>query len=173
MISIHPITPECAGVYKAVRLRALQDTPSAFCTTYAQESTVTDAQWHERAARFLGGTGTGLIALEDDEPCGLVRGSPDEGGDATVAWVESMWVAPTHRKRGVGRLLIDSVEAWARPRGVRTLKLMVTSTNDPAIAFYERLMFVRTGKTAPHRNNPAVPEWEMARPVHLRTQRSD
>lgn len=43
MITIEPITPQTALTFKAARLRALQDTPSAFGSTYAKESQLTDA----------------------------------------------------------------------------------------------------------------------------------
>ena len=38
MISLESVTPQNAMTYKAVRLEALQDTPSAFSSTYAKES---------------------------------------------------------------------------------------------------------------------------------------
>lgn len=39
MITIEPITAENVGLFKTVRLRALQDAPHAFSATYAKEST--------------------------------------------------------------------------------------------------------------------------------------
>ena len=38
MIEIKRITPETALVFKEARLRALQDSPLAFSSTYARES---------------------------------------------------------------------------------------------------------------------------------------
>jgi len=38
MIKIKRITPEIALVFKQVRLRALEDSPTAFSSTYAKES---------------------------------------------------------------------------------------------------------------------------------------
>ena len=76
-----------------------------------------------------------------------------------------MWTAPTHRKQGVGRLLINEIHNWAHVRNARTLLLMVTSNNDTAIQFYERLGFARTGRTEPYPNDPAVIEYEMSRPI--------
>jgi ribosomal protein S18 acetylase RimI-like enzyme len=53
----------------------------------------------------------------------------------------------------------------ARRREARTLLLMVTSNNEPAMRFYEKLGFARTGRTEPYPNDPAVLEYEMARPI--------
>jgi len=42
---------------------------------------------------------------------------------------------------------------------------MVTSNNEPAILFYQRLGFTLTGRTAPYANDPALLEFEMSRPI--------
>jgi ribosomal protein S18 acetylase RimI-like enzyme len=42
---------------------------------------------------------------------------------------------------------------------------MVTSRNDAAMRFYERLGFKRTGRTEPYPDDPALVEYEMARPL--------
>ena len=61
-----------------------------------------------------------------------------------------MWTAPKHRKLGIGRLLVNEVLNWARGRNARELQLMVTSNNEPAIRFYQRLGFTETGRTEPY-----------------------
>ena len=161
---LQPITVENAFVFKEVRLRALRDTPSAFGSTYARESQLTDAEWIERANRWNGEKGIGFLAMDEEVACGIAGSFLDEN-TATRAHLISMWTAPTHRRHGVGRLLVDEVAAWARLRGARTLQLMVTSVNEPAMRFYERLGFVRTGRTEPYPNDPAVVEYEMARAI--------
>jgi len=65
----------------------------------------------------------------------------------------------------VSASLIDAVRGWAKSRGVAALKLMVTSENNRAIAFYERYGFVKTGRTEPYPNDPALFEFEMVRPT--------
>ncbi|MCC7141982.1 MAG: GNAT family N-acetyltransferase [Candidatus Eisenbacteria bacterium] len=76
-----------------------------------------------------------------------------------------MWVAPEHRRHGVGRSLVESILEWARSRGVSTLCLTVTSNDDAATRFYERLGFAPTGKGGPYRSDPALSEFEMSRPI--------
>ena len=164
MILIEPIAVHNVAVFKEVRLRALRDTPSAFGSTYARESQLTDAQWIERAIRWNGEKGIGFLAMDDGVACGIAGSFLDED-DATRAQLISMWTASTHRRQGVGRLLVDEVAGWARLRGAHTLQLMVTSVNEPALRFYERLGFTRTGRTGPYPNDLNVIEYEMARAI--------
>lgn len=76
-----------------------------------------------------------------------------------------MWFAPTHRRLGIGRTLVEAIVAWARTQNVRTLLLLATSNNDGAIKFYQRLGFSLTGKTEPYRNDPALLDYEMRRSI--------
>ena len=168
MIVVVPVTPQNVQIFKAVRLHALQDAPYAFSATYAQESQLNDADWLERAERWNGENGIGFLAMDGDAPCGIA-GSFLDSEDRTRAKLVSMWTAPTHRQRGAGRLLVDEVTRWAARRGSRVLRLMVTSNNEPAIAFYQRLGFTRTGRTEPYPNDPAVVEYEMSRAIPLTT----
>jgi ribosomal protein S18 acetylase RimI-like enzyme len=163
-IVIERITAAKLLVFKEVRLRALRDAPHAFGSTYAKEAEFTDAEWMRRAERWNGESGIGFVAMEEDTPCGIAGALLDEK-DATRAQLLAMWTAPTHRQRGIGRSLVDEVHAWARGRGARVLQLMVTSNNEPAMRFYERLGFTRTGRTEPYPNDPAVIEYEMARAI--------
>ena len=164
MILIKRITPDDALVFKELRLRALQDSPSAFSSTYAGEAQFPDEEWRNRAARCTGEDRVGFLALDHDRACGMVFCFREET-DRTEGTVVSMWVDPAVRQAGVGRQLIDSVVNWAGGRGIRTLKLMVTSVNQGAIAFYQRIGFTMTGKTGPYPNDPAITEYEMQLPV--------
>ncbi len=164
MIAIDPITPQNALSFKSVRLRALQDTPSAFGSTYAKESELTDADWIKRAAQWNGERSVLYLALDDGVACGMAGTHLDQH-DAKRAHLISMWTAPTHRQRGIGRLLVNEIIAWAHRRGAHTLQLMVTSCNDPAHLFYQHLGFTFTGRTEPYPNDPALIELEMSRPI--------
>jgi ribosomal protein S18 acetylase RimI-like enzyme len=164
MISIVPITAQNFLVFKAVRLRALQDSPFAFGSTYAREAEFTDDEWRRRAENWNGVMGAGFLAMDENEACGIV-GSFLEAMDRTQARLVSMWTAPTHRMRGVGALLVRAAENWARGAGANTMSLMVTSNNQPAQLFYERLGFAFTGVREPWPNDPAFFEHEMSRRI--------
>ncbi len=162
MVRVEPITPQNTLLFRAVRLRALQEAPYAFGSTYERESQLTDADWSKRVERWNGETGVGFLAFNDGDVCGIAGAFLDEH-DRTKTHLISMWTAPLHRKQGVGRLLVNAVLDWARSRNARMLHLMVTSNNESAIRFYDRLGFSRTGRTEPYPNDPAVVEYEMSR----------
>lgn len=164
MIAIKRITAEDAFVFKDVRLRALQDTPTAFSSTYAKEAQFPEEEWRNRAARCNGDGRIGFLAFDDGCACGMVFCFTEEHDEAKGT-ILSMWVAPEVRRAGVGRLLIDAVADWAKSRGMRGLKLMVTSVNRGAIEFYQRIGFTMSGKTGPYPNDPAITEYEMILPV--------
>jgi ribosomal protein S18 acetylase RimI-like enzyme len=98
--------------------------------------------------------------MDNDLACGLVGGFLNREDGARVTLV-SMWVAPTHRRKGVGQRLIQSVGDWAKSHGVFVLFLLVTSNNDVAIKFYERIGFEKTGHMVPYPNDSSLFEYEM------------
>jgi ribosomal protein S18 acetylase RimI-like enzyme len=164
MIVIEQITMGNVAVFKEVRLRALKEAPYAFGSTYAHEAQFDEAEWKRRAEKWRGERGIGFIAMDEGVACGIA-GSFLVAEDATRAQLISMWTAPTHRRKGVGQMLVSRVLEWAKSRGARVLQLMVTSPNEGALRFYERLGFTRTGRIEPYPNDPAAVEYEMAREI--------
>jgi ribosomal protein S18 acetylase RimI-like enzyme len=164
MVTLEPITEQNILTFKAARLQALQDTPSAFGSTYAKESVLTDADWLKRAERWNGQRAVLYIAMDGTATCGIAGGSLDEA-DAEQVNLISMWTAPTHRRRGVGRMLVEEILRWARARCARTMRLLVTSNNDRAISFYNGLGFTLTGRTEPYPNDSTLIEYEMFLPI--------
>ncbi|HEY1575537.1 MAG TPA: GNAT family N-acetyltransferase [Terracidiphilus sp.] len=161
MIAIKRVTVETALVFKGVRLRALQESPTAFSSTYAKESQLPGEEWVRRAVRWgADETAAIFLAFDGDSACGMV-GSLVDDENANRAHVISMWVDPAYRRFGVGKALIDAVVEWNRSIGVSETVLMVTSVNTGAIAFYERIGFRMTGVTGPYPNDPAIIEHEM------------
>ena len=162
MIEIQQITRSNASAFKTVRLRALEEAPYAFGSTYTQESQFADSEWQTRVERMNGLRGVGYLAMDGEKVCGIVGSFLDEA-DPTRANLISMWTAPSHRHQGIGRRLVQEVLDWARRRNARIVRLMVTSNNEPAIHFYERLGFAKTGRTESYPNDAAVLEYEMSR----------
>lgn len=68
-----------------------------------------------------------------------------------------LMVAASHRRRGVGRALLDQSVAWAESVGVRKLELHVFPWNEPAIALYDTFGFEREGLRKGHYVRDGVP----------------
>ena len=146
MASVRRFAPDEWRTYRELRLRALQDTPDAFGSTYEREAVLADDDWRDRLASGASSPNQlPLLALADDVPAGITWGRiADEEPDA--AHIYSVWIAPEHRDRGLGRVLIQAVIDWARTREVRVVRLDVTVGNDAAVRFYRRFGFVETGE---------------------------
>ncbi len=162
MIKLEQVDPTNAAVYKNIRLRALQDTPSAFSSTYAKESKLTDADWLQRSSQWNSARSVAYLAMDGGNAVGIAAGV-FAGNDPTSANLMSMWVAPAHRRLGIGRMLVEAVAAWARGHNMLHLVLMVTSNNLHAMHFYQSLGFVLTGRSDSYRNDPTLREYEMQR----------
>lgn len=78
-----------------------------------------------------------------------------------------LMVGARHRRRGIGRALLEQAVRWARESGVRKLELHVFPWNEPAIALYESFGFEREGYRKAHylRDGREVDAILMAYPV--------
>lgn len=59
------------------------------------------------------------------------------------AELDSIAVDPRYRGRGVAQALLKGTIARLRTQGAGTLRLMVSTENEPALRFYRRLGFLR------------------------------
>ena len=59
--------------------------------------------------------------------------------------VLGMGLLETYRRRGLGSALLRAVLAEAKLQGLSRIELEVYTSNQPAIALYERFGFVREG----------------------------
>lgn len=159
-ITLLPASQDNALLLKSVRLAALEDSPAAFGSTFAKELLHSDREWREIAGRWTSSSSACFLAMDKNLPCGIIATALDNFHPAR-AGVFSMWVAPAHRRLGVGRMLMDAVRAWAHAHDALELRLSVTSNNDAAIRFYSRLGFSMSGLTEPYPNEPALFEYEM------------
>ena len=72
---------------------------------------------------------------------GDLLGSVMVGFDGHRGWVYYLAAAPTHRKRGIGRALMNAAEDWLRQLGCSRIRLMVRDDNPAAREFYEAVGF--------------------------------
>lgn len=143
-VTVSEATAEDWELWRDLRLRALQDAPTAFGSTYEHERGFTEADWVER---LDDPTGAAFLAKLEGVPVGMGGGYSDLPGWLHVV---AMWTAPDARGRGVGRAVLQHLAAWARERELR-LHLDVESGNVVARRLYERAGFVPTGETRPLR----------------------
>jgi GNAT superfamily N-acetyltransferase len=133
--------------YRDLRLRALADSPDAFGGTLESERLRSDAEW---SARLESGVGDQwnlpLLAEATAAPIGLAWGRIEKE-NPEIAHVYQMWVAPAHRARGVGALLLSAITAWARSMGGRRVVLSVTCGDSVARRLYERAGFEPVGES--------------------------
>ena len=78
-----------------------------------------------------------LVALDGDD----VIGTAMAGYDGHRGWLYSVAVRRSHRRRGIGALLVGEAEARLKALGCGKVNLQVRSTNAAVVAFYEALGF--------------------------------
>ena len=148
-----------------LRLRALQDAPLAFGSTYEREAAYTDEGWQDQAARAESGVEeVAFVAVADGAHVAMARGyvgTSDEPDRRPVAWLIGVYVDPRWRGRGLARTLSAEVIGWARERGVSKVLLHVADWNGPARRVYESLGFTLTGARTTLAHDSTVAEVEM------------
>ena len=140
-VDVLVLTPADWSQLKSVRLRALQESPHAFASAYQHE-----ARWSEDEWRSTFDTSLWLAAGTRHDLIGLARST-----SAERAWqrnVESVWVQPDRRRRGVTRMMLQKLIEH-EPGGVTELYAWVLDGNDAARRVYQRLGFVFTGLRQP------------------------
>ena len=110
------------------------------------EFTVTEEQQARRIEEMSrSDSGAMFVCETDNELIGVVFGNRGIARRTrhslyVVIGVLQAWVG-----RGVGRALLEALEAWARSRGLHRLELTVDVDNRRAIALYEKCGFAREG----------------------------
>lgn len=80
-------------------------------------------------------------AVREPVGCLWMGNAVDQVEGDRHAHVFLLYVAPAHRRRGIGSALMRHAEAWARGRGDRRLGLQVFADNAIALRLYESLGF--------------------------------
>lgn len=165
---IRPVAPTEWRRIREVRLRALQDPVAAvaFARNHADEAALPDEEWQRRAS----GVGAQQFAVIRPRS----ENDGDEGGDgdewvgmavviaerADYLSVNAVYLSPELRGTGVAEALFATVVEWTWARADR-LYLWVHQDNPRAETFYQRMGFIRTGRTMAYPLNPSQTEYEM------------
>jgi ribosomal protein S18 acetylase RimI-like enzyme len=115
------------------------------------------ARWWFRHA-----TGSSWIA-EDDEGVltGFILAQPS-GDDPSLGLVQAIAVSPNHRRRGIGRALVEQVAGDLRARGGRRLETISWPGDPIATRFLRGVGFVPDDGAGTMRlfGTPAYPDYE-------------
>ena len=140
-IGVHVMTAELAPVLRAfrgvddgVRVDVAPDAP--WLALYRSESgLLPDVGPRELLVNH---PAAGFASIRDDGECiAIARASVD----ARWAGLFAVEVAPTRRRRGLGRSASVGALRWAAQRGARRAYLQVAHGNEPAVALYDALGF--------------------------------
>ena len=138
-------------LWRSLRLRAVEESPTSFRGSLAEESAEADERWIELISKTADNpNGLLLVAEADSDPVGMLFGRIDDSSEYLD--VGAMWVDPDIRRKGVGRGLIDAALDWARAAGASQAELWVTIGNDAAERLFEKSGFAVTGDTEPLRD---------------------
>jgi ribosomal protein S18 acetylase RimI-like enzyme len=104
-----------------------------------------------------------LVAQDGGEPAGFAVIGPLDGQDEATAQVSYVGVRPGMWGRGVGETLLREAARRLRGAGYRRAVLHVYTSNDRAVALYERLGWRPTGAPSAHpRSGKPEQRYELA-----------
>lgn len=134
--SARPLSGRDWETLRSLRLGALADSPEAFLGRPGE------AAWQPEEWRRSADRGAWFGAFIDETPTGLASVVYDvPTGDH---YVESMWVMPRFRRRGVAVALFTVVERYVANQSGSVLRLWVLDGNPSAAAAYVRYGFRST-----------------------------
>jgi GNAT superfamily N-acetyltransferase len=79
---------------------------------------------------------TGVVALDDDRVVGYIAGHLTRRFRCEGE-LQYLYVAPSHRRSGVARALVQKLADWFVSQGAK--KICVNAADDAAAAFYRRI----------------------------------
>ncbi|HVU49613.1 MAG TPA: GNAT family N-acetyltransferase [Polyangia bacterium] len=120
----------------------VDDLHAGLAPAYFRKAARAEAEWRE----LLTASDVAVfVAEEAGRPVGVVSvrvyETPPDPAMVPLrrGHVEMLVVSAAHRRRGVGKALMDEVASWARRQGAAELVLTVWAGNAAAEAFYDRL----------------------------------
>jgi len=143
-IAIRPLTEGDAEAFKALRLKAIQDAPTAIWPTHEEEVARTLDETRNRIRTtdhqivFGAFAGLALIGI-----AGLRREPLAQVAHKAVLW--GVFVDPAHRRGGIASRLLDAAIAHARAASVLQIQLCVNTENPRAQALYRNAGFETFG----------------------------
>lgn len=164
------ITIRAAEAADASALVALTATvgrePGEWLLTTDARRTVADERRYLKAVRHHRDAAV-LVAADGELVIGRLSLARDPHPASSHVADVGLLVAETHRRRGVGRALLDAAVDWARRTDVTKLELHVFPWNEPAIRLYEQFGFEREGLRRDHYRRDGLPVDAILMAYHL------
>jgi ribosomal protein S18 acetylase RimI-like enzyme len=120
-----------------------------------------DDDWRRRATEGASSTEFATFVVPTERGWAGVTDVVLRDPDTTE--IGGMWVYPEHRRRGVGRALLEAAVHWSAKRGARQVSLTVVTSNREASALYESAGFLLDGDPIPARTSRVLLQ-RMTRP---------
>ena len=134
--------------YRALRLRALKEHPTAFSASYEEQRDRPLETFGEQLRRAFDSPDAFILGCFVDESLVGTVGIYREQGPKLIhkAVIWGMHVAAEHQEKGYGRaLLVAALDRAHRVPGLALIRLEVESTNEPARSLYASLGFETYG----------------------------
>jgi ribosomal protein S18 acetylase RimI-like enzyme len=141
-ITVRPLGAAEWQLKRDLRLAALQDSPSAFASSYDLEVHRSEQDWRDWPR-----DGAYFAAFDGLQAALGIAGSWMRAGEPDVTHLISMWVAPDARGAGIAGLLTAAVVEWAREQKAARVELEVAAGNDAAMRAYLRNGFAVMKRT--------------------------
>ena len=142
---IRNLLPTDASQFQALRLRGLQEAPTAFASSHEEEVGISmEEVGHRLSAKPDGATfgafdATGVVGV-----VGLQREGMRKLAHKAFIW--GMYLAPEARRQGAGRKLLQHALEYAwNSLSVKQVNLGVNTSNIPAVELYKSLGFETYG----------------------------
>ncbi|HZM35897.1 MAG TPA: GNAT family N-acetyltransferase [Burkholderiales bacterium] len=148
-----------AALHREVRLRALRDAPESFGES-AEDLEARPYTYWEQLTRSVTAGQVMFLACEGDAVHGATYGLRD-AQRSNAGRVGGTWVAPSHRRRGIGTALLQAVKSWAGEQGFGCLRLWAPATSGAALSLYRHAGFRETGQRRPMPRKDALQIVEM------------